>query len=142
MTNSKIDKDADIHKTVFVSCDRIDASDPQALIAELRRCGFTVGHSPRDPFRNYDPEWDDHSVVGSDAFVIVLDRGWDSSSALAMEAQEAEGSLEGYVPIPMFFYNPSAVIPAPQAIGVLPYLKEELPPNPTEAVAFLIERLR
>jgi hypothetical protein len=81
---------------IFVSSQRIDDDATARVISELKRSGFDVRTSPRNPLDGPDERWHDwyaHGLTAEldqvDAFVIVIDRGWDSSKWMAAEADEA-----------------------------------------------------
>jgi len=134
-------------KTLFVSCQDIDATQAQELIQALRNKGFAVEHSPRNPMDGEDERWgswyDDllpETVQRANAFVIVVDRGWDSATWMAIEADEATGRLRNQPALPMYYYNPQEI--NVKAAGMLPYLKELLPNDATEAADYLAQKVR
>ena len=63
--------------------------------------------------------------------VDELDRGWDSSTWMAEEADTA--SKRG---LPLLYWNPDRVV----VKAMVPYLREALPPALDEALAFLLHR--
>jgi len=135
-------------KTLFVSCQCIDAEPAQIFIEQLRLNGFTVEHSPRNPADGVDERWNDwyerslaETISRSLAFIIILDRGWDCSTWMAIEADEANGGPDRRPPMPMFFYNPMAIKVSKQAIGMHRYLKEELPTDAKTAADLLSRKV-
>lgn len=126
---------------VFVSSQRIDSSNAQALIDELREAGFGVDHSPRNPLDGEDVRWSgwyDHglqqAIDRADAFVIVVDPAWDSSTWMGEESQAA--TLAG---LPMSYWNPEGIAFSDGAMRS--YLKQRLPGEPADAALTLRELL-
>lgn len=118
---------------VFVSCPDIDAAEPQVLLAALRARGCLVFHSPRHPDAGPDARWTDwyerglqQALTGVDAFVIVPDTAWDSSTWMAEEARQALDVLRVRHP---FFWSPKGV--SVRAMG--DYLRTRLPADPVAA---------
>ena len=79
---------------IFVSSQVVDRWPARDLIAALRQAGVEVEHSPRNPLDGEDPRWKDwySSTLGAvidrcDAFVIIVEPGWDSSTWMAIEAE-------------------------------------------------------
>jgi hypothetical protein len=130
-------------KRVFVSSQSVDNKPASVLIAGLRNAGLEVEHSPSTPQDREDERWADWYHQGlartlsmCSAFVIVIDSGWDSSTWMAMEAREAIEKTSATPRIQSFFWNPEGLHVT--ARGMLQYLKNELPPDVSEA----IKRLR
>jgi hypothetical protein len=122
---------------IFVSSQAVDEAPATMLVAELLRAGLVVEHSPR----NEDAAWSEWyggglsaAVARCSVFVAVIDRGWDSSTWMAIEADEAVQKL-GSARIRSFFWNPERL--KVTAKGMLPYLKEELPRELSEVIAQL-----
>jgi hypothetical protein len=130
---------------VFVSSQAIDEAPAAELIASLRAAGLSVEHSPKSPAHGEGSSWTDwyqsglRSALGRcSIFVAVVDRGWDSSTWMAIEAEEAVQKL-GPARIRSFYWNPEARVIT--AKGMLPYLNEELSREVSEAVLQLREAL-
>jgi len=130
-------------KSIFISCQSIDSPEPQMLISELRKKGFKVDHSPRNPSVGHDSRWADSYRTGikraieqSQSFVIVLDSGWDSSTWMAVEADEASKKAEelgdDYL---MAYRNPTNI--DVKAKGRLGYLRRRLPNDVDKAIEAL-----
>jgi hypothetical protein len=66
-------------------------------------------------------------------FVAVIDRGWDSSTWMAQEADLA--SRKG---LPLLYWNPDRLVV--KASGMVPYLREALPPALDGALAVILHR--
>ena len=125
---------------IFVSSQSVDSAHVASLIDGLRQAHVTIEHSPRNPIDADDPRWRGWYEVGlpaaverSDVFVAVIDRGWDSSTWMACEAEMA--TKKG---LPVLYWNPDGVKVTAQ--GMVPYLREELPPAIDEAVEQLLRR--
>jgi len=130
-------------KSIFISCQSIDSPEPQMLISELKERGFRMNHSPRNPLDGDDRRWADwyqrglqEAIKESQSFVIIVDRGWDSSTWMGIEADEglrkARASGGNYV---MAYWNPNNI--EVKAKGMLGYLKDRLPNKVNEAVEAL-----
>ena len=125
---------------VFVSSQSVDAAQASSLIDGLLRAHVEIEHSPRNPLDGDDPRWENWYEVGLPAalarcilFVAVIDRGWDSSSWMAHEAEVA--TKRG---LPVLYWNPEGLSVA--ARGMLPYLREEVPPALNDAIDLLLRR--
>ena len=128
----------------FVSCENIDAPWAAAFVGHVRVSGFRVEHSPRNPAYGPDERWQDWYQSGLSAaldsaeyFVIVLTRGWESSTWMGEESQVAEkrvadGRLRG-----MYYFDPEHVVDRGIAAGMRTYLRIRLPDTPQEAAAYL-----
>jgi hypothetical protein len=126
--------------SIFLSSRAADAPLAAALIDGLRRVNVKVEHSPRNPKDGEDPRWGDWYKVGlpaalgrSHLFVAVIDRGWDSSTWMAIEADTATKTG-----LPMFFWNPEGV--RVTARGMVPYLREEIPTTLDRAIELFARR--
>jgi hypothetical protein len=126
--------------TVFISSQSVDTPPASLLIDGLRRAGIAVEHSPRNPAAGHDPRWEQWYAKGlrnafdrCNVFVAVVDSAWDSSSWMAIEADEARRRLSS-----AFYWNPQGLKVA--AAGMKPYLAEELPPSVDAAVRTLVQR--
>jgi hypothetical protein len=124
-------------RTLFISCQDIDGDQAQRLIQTLMQNGFTIVHSPRNPLRGHDQRWDDWysrglpaAISKASAFIIVIDQGWDSSSWMATESDEALRAS-----LPMYVYNPMELRVV--AKGMLGCLGEILPTDADRAAAYL-----
>lgn len=133
--------------TLFVSCQDVDEPRVRELIERLRAEDVDVRSSPRNPSRGFDEAWSDWYAVGLDqaldgvdAFVIVVDSGWDSSTWMGEEARRASQRLANGGDPPMFFVNPSAT-PA-RSSSMEAYLRIELPAEPMTLVSTLEAHLR
>ena len=102
-----------------------------------------MNHSPRNPLDGDDRRWADwyqrglqEAIKESQSFVIIVDRGWDSSTWMGIEADEglrkARASGGNYV---MAYWNPNNI--EVKAKGMLGYLKDRLPNKVNEAVEAL-----
>ena len=123
---------------IFVSSQSVDGARAASLIERLRLAKVTIEHSPRNPIDGDDPRWRGWYEVGLPAavercklFVAVIDPGWESSTWMACEAEVA--TKKGR---PLCYWNPDGVKVA--AGGMVPYLREELPPSINEAVEQLL----
>lgn len=131
------------------------SSQPPAatMIHHLRELGHRVEHSPQPPEgASIDPRWegwypesgqspgsDSRCGLGValnevDACVIVIDQAWDSSTWMAIEADEALARL-GVARL--FCWDPDQY--RPQARGMFRYLNRPLPEDVAEAAATLVE---
>ncbi len=133
-------------KSIFVSCQCIDSVEPQMFISELRVKKYRVDHSPRNPQDGNDSRWADWYEIGlseaikeSQAFVIVVDQGWDSSTWMGIEADEALKSMQAlggrYL---MAYWNPNNI--EVRAQGMMEYLKNRLPNEIDKAIEALTRR--
>jgi len=123
---------------VFVSSQVIDRWPARDLIAALRVAGAEVEHSPSNPLDREDVRWKDwyRSELGAgvercDAFVIVVEPGWDSSTWMAVEAEA--GVKRGRA----FFWNPDGIVV--KAAGMMGHLQIELARRLDDAVAQLCD---
>ena len=137
---------------VFISSPEATGSRAGELISALRSVGVHVEHSP-DPSGSsaVDPRWrgwypvsaagpgsDSESGIAraldaSDACVIVLNSWWDSSTWMAIEADEALARLgDGK----LLYWNPDAV--EVRSAGMLPYLRTALPTGLSDAVRVIL----
>jgi len=128
---------------VFISCQDIDAAHAQSLISALEQCHVTVQHSPRNPLHGEDPRWQNwydrllpELIAKANAFVIVLDHAWDSSTWMATESEEALSRID----LPMFVFNPLDV--KVTSATMLSYLKARLPGDAREAAAHIKKALK
>lgn len=128
---------------VFVSSQAADQRPARDLITGLRDAGVEVEHSPSNPLDRTDPRWTtwyDHglgvAIAKSDAFVIVLDKGWDSSTWMGIEAEAALKS-PNRTATNAYIWNPDGIVVS--AAGMVPYLRPELPRNLAQAVGRLRE---
>ena len=117
---------------VFVSCQSIDRKPANSLVRGLLSAGVEVAHSPCNPLDGSDERWASwyedglrKALDGCDAFVIVVDEGWDSSTWMAIEAETAIGLAARFSIKRILFWNPESVVV--KANGMLPYLKIPLP---------------
>ena len=124
---------------VFVSSERVDDSHVMGLISRLRQEGYTVSHSPRNPADGEDPRWRAWyesgcraEVAQADVFLIGVTRGWDCSTWMCHEAEEAR--LSGRIRR-RCYYNPAHI--AVKENMAWSYLNERLPDDLGEAVASL-----
>jgi hypothetical protein len=131
-------------KTIFVSCQDTDDQHASSLIESLKATGFQIEHSPRNPLRGADERWNSwydvllpEIIQRADAFIIILDAAWDSSTWMAIESERARQRTPT---LPMFAYNPQEVKVI--ARGMTAYVKEALPGNVRDAVDYLVERLK
>jgi hypothetical protein len=127
--------------TIFVSSQSVDSAPASLLIQGLGRAGVGVEHSPRNPRDGHDPRWQDWYSKGlQDAlkrctsFVAVVDRGWDSSTWMAVEAEEATKRLAST----SYYWNPQGVRVI--AAGMQLYLTAELPTTLEGAIGMLVQR--
>src|SRR3954469_18990841 len=100
---------------VFVSSQGVDRWPARELITALRQASVEVEHSPRNPLDGEDPRWSDWygsalrgAVDRCDAFVIVVEPGWDSSTWMAVEA-EAGLTPGRKTEQNAFFWNPDGI---------------------------------
>jgi hypothetical protein len=128
---------------VFASSQSVDHTPASDLILRLREMGAAVSHSPSNPLDRDDPRWNDWYAVGlpaaieqCDTVVIVVDRGWDSSTWMAQEAQVAVQATGLGAKRRLYFWNPGGIVV--QAAGMLPYLQSELPRSLDAAVQILL----
>jgi hypothetical protein len=128
---------------IFVSSQAVDEAPASTLIAGLRSAGVVVEHSPSNPEHRDDGRWSDwygkglpNTLVRCSIFIAVVDRGWDSSTWMAIEADLA-GKKLGAGRIRSVFWNPEARVVT--AKGMLPYLEEELPRDLSRAISWLRE---
>ena len=118
------------------------------LISELKQNGFRTSHSPRNPLDGDDSRWHDwyekgldEAIKESQSFVIVVDRGWDSSTWMAIEADQALRKAKasgGYYL--MVYWNPNNI--EVKAKGMLGYLKDRLPNEVDKAIEALTRRMQ
>ena len=120
---------------IFLSTQSIDDQHATQLLTALRAAGHRVDHSPRNPIDGDDDRWPTwysrglaETLKASDCFIIIVDRGWDSSSWMATEADDAK-KLE----LPLRFWNPQNLdVTAPGMIG---YLREQMPDDIDSLIA-------
>jgi hypothetical protein len=130
-------------KTLFLSCQDIDDSSAQSFIQALKSLGFATEHSPSNPIRGIDKRWNAwystellNTLSKVNAFIVLLDNGWDSSTWMAIEGEAALGLAQ---PLPMYVYNPLEI--KVSAKVMLPYLKELLPSDPAQAAEYLADKI-
>ncbi|MEL7358538.1 MAG: hypothetical protein AAFN40_18515 [Cyanobacteria bacterium J06560_6] len=124
---------------IFLSTQSIDSSPAADLFSALRATDCIVEHSPRNPSDGYDERWPDwyekgltQTLKSVDRFIIVVDKGWDSSTWMGIEAEAAiaqDLSLE--------FWNPQDCEIAP---GMITYLRRRLPNELTYLVTTLQDK--
>ncbi len=118
------------------------------LISHLIEKEFRTNHSPRNPLDGDDNPWDDwyekgleEAINESQSFVIVVDQGWDSSTWMSIEADQAlrkaDTSGDNYL---MAYWNPNDI--EVKAKGVLGYLIDKLPNEPDKAIEALTRQMR
>ena len=122
----------------FISSPNVEQAPAARLIEALWSAGHEVDHSPRGP---QDPRWAGWYAAGcrqaierADTFIIVLDRAWDSSTWMGIEAETGLARTGGD-PRRFVFWNPLGL--RVTAAGAVPYLRSELPTDLAEAVARL-----
>ncbi|HEY9683616.1 MAG TPA: hypothetical protein V6C89_20340 [Drouetiella sp.] len=128
-------------KKVFVSCQAIDEKEAQDFLHGLIKAGFEVQHSPDPPSHGNDPAWEgwyekrlSETVARADYFVVVVDRGWDSSTWMGIEGEAALSEVRKKRPLRMFSYilsNREVTNPMRK------YLGQALPRGSHDAVSFL-----
>jgi hypothetical protein len=125
---------------IFGSSQSVGTAPASLLIDGLRRAGVAVEHSPRNPSDGHDPRWQDWYAKGlhdaltrCTSFVAVVDRSWESSTWMAVEADEAKKRLAS-----TYYWNPQGVTVA--ADGMKPYLTAELPATLDAAIEILVQR--
>lgn len=128
---------------IFVSSQRIDEPHTTALISKLRGAGFQVVHSPKNPLDGDDERWTQdwynkgllETLDATDVFISSIDRGWDSATWMAIEADEAMKRTTNAHIQQMYYYNPLKI--SVTAAGMLRYLKEQLPDDLESTVKIL-----
>ena len=133
--------------TCFVSSCAIDQRPATELVRAIRERGIVVDHSPVSPTRGGDERWKNwyesgcpETVAKCDAFVIVIDRAWDSSTWMAHESWCAmQDPRRSKTPM-CFYWDPSDI--GAKATGMMQYLKERLPSDPVLAAKLLESRMR
>lgn len=115
---------------VFLSSHAIDSENAQALVRAIRAADIEVEHSPRNPIDGHGPIWSDwyssglpNAVGKCDLFIVVVDRGWDSSTWMGIEAEAWRTRWAGLMPR-AYFWNPESIT---VSNGMACYLKEVLP---------------
>ena len=128
-------------KNVFVSSCATASPPAASLIERLREVGLKVVASPRGPSDERWPGWYAggcrEEIAGANIFIAVVTRGWDSSTWMAIESDEALRSLESGALSKMYFWNPERI--EVKAAGVLPYLRDRLPDDLGELISMLEE---
>ena len=131
----------------FVSCCAIDQHPASDLVRAIRELGIVVEHSPIPPDRGSDPRWNNWYQIGCsemiakcNAFVIVVDRAWDSSTWMGHESWCAMQDPKRPKTPKCFYWDPNNV--EPKAPGMIQYLKERLPNAPILAASLLESRVR
>ncbi len=130
-SNAKVVHASD-DRRVFVSSSAVDQAPAAQLIACLNKLGVSVEHSPSNPNDAPDArrkDWYDQGLPATlrrcDIFVIVVDRGWESSTWMAQEAHLALMASEIGKPLRGYYWNPERR--RVTAAGMVGYLKQELP---------------
>ena len=115
---------------VFISSQAIDDENAQEFVHAIRAEGIAVEHSPRNPIHGQDPRWTEWyssglatTVANCDLFVVVVDKGWDSSTWMGIEMAAWKARWAGQLP-QAFYWNPQSILVCD---GMSHYLKEELP---------------
>ena len=122
---------------VFVSFYPGDSAHAPALVQALRDAGCEVAHSPDpDAMGDWYASGLPAALDRSDVFVCVISPAWDSSTWMAIEADEARRRLAAGRIAGCFCYNPEGrrVI----AAGMIPYLRHPLPVDLSEAVEVIL----
>lgn len=129
-------------KNIFISCQSIDSSEPQMLIAKLMEKGFRINHSPRNPADAYDGRWIDwydkgikQAIHESEIFVIIIDYGWDSSTWMGIEAEEALDKAKTSDKYQMLYWNPNNI--EINSISMLRYLIRRVPDEVDKIIEIL-----
>jgi len=122
---------------VFLSTQAIDDENSQAMLRAIRAANLGVEHSPRNPVHGDDSRWSDwyscglpNPVAGCGVFVVVVDKGWDSSTWMGIEG-EAWRTRWGGEMQRSFFWNPESISVSK---AMARYLREELPTELSAAV--------
>jgi hypothetical protein len=131
----------------FVSSCAIDQRPASELVRAIREQGIAVDHSPVSPDTRDDARWKNwyksgcaETIAKCDAFVIVIDKGWDSSTRMAHESWCAMHDPKRQKTPMCFYWDPDEVHPS--APGMIQYLKERLPTDPVQAARSLGSRMR
>ena len=124
-------------KRVFVSHYPGSSAHGPALVAALRASGCVVAQSP-DPDRmeNWYASGLSDALDKSNVFVCVVCASWDSSTWMAIEADEALKRFNSNRIGKYFTYNPEK-LPV-RAEGMIPYLLNPLPHKLSEAVGTIL----
>lgn len=129
---------------IFVSSQAVDRWPARELLNRLRAAGVPVEHSPSNPTDRKDPRWAGWYESGlrealerCALFVVVVDKGWDSSTWMGEEAHAALCPAAGRKPLRAFFWNPSSGTTIAQ--GMAGYLGRELPVDVEDATRILAE---
>ena len=124
-----------------MSSEVIDRYPAKDLIAGLREAGFEVDHSPSNPLDRDDPRWANWYAEGlpkamdqCDAFVVALERHWDSATWMGIEGEEALKAGRRTAE-QMFVWNPEGI--TVHAAGMIRYLQAELPRDLSGAITHL-----
>lgn len=128
-------------KRVFVSCQAIDEKEAQDFLHELSEADFEVQHSPSPPSHGNDPAWEGwyekrlgEAVERADYFVVIVDRGWDSSTWMGIEGEAALSEIRKKRSLQMFSY----ILSDREVTNVMTkYLGQALPKGSYNAVLFL-----
>ncbi|WP_411846059.1 hypothetical protein AAFN60_21360 [Roseibacillus persicicus] len=123
---------------IFLSSQHIGGGSASLLLTELRNIGLNVDHSPLNPAFGHDERWQSWYAQGLrtalesvSLFVSVIDKGWDSSTWMAMESAQAFNSVSTRDSIR--FWNPDQIVVKVQEMRQ--YLTSELPRDLIEAAA-------
>jgi hypothetical protein len=123
--------------SIFVSSEHIEDAHVAELIGRLRQEGFTVSHSPRN---SDDPRWQKWYESGCreevgrvDVFIIGITPGWDASTWMCHESEEARLSVR----IRRRCYHNPANIPVRSQNMARQFLHERLPDDLGSAIAAL-----
>lgn len=122
---------------VFVSFYPGNSAHGPALVAALRGAGCEVAHSPdADAMGDWYASGLPAALDRSDVFACVISQAWDSSTWMAIEADEAMRRFEAGRIAGCFCYNPEGrrVI----AAGMIPYLRHLLPTDLSKAVELIL----
>jgi hypothetical protein len=124
---------------IFVSSEDIKSLVAQSLILRLRKENHTVFHSPINPLDGDDSRWQNWYEKGLktelgkvETFVSIITYSWASSTWMAFEIDEAFKLLK---PNNIYFWNPDNF--HVKALGMIGYLKNELPVNLDDLMKFL-----
>ncbi|MCU0238595.1 MAG: toll/interleukin-1 receptor domain-containing protein [Pyrinomonadaceae bacterium] len=121
---------------IFISSENIDSQLTQSLLSRLKEEKIEVFHSPKKPNGDWYNIGFNKKIEKVGLFIAVISKYWDSSTWMQHEIHYASLFLKSNK---LYFWNPENN--QVKALGMIGYLKNELPLNLDELVQVLKSEL-
>ena len=147
--SARADGGAKVTRTarIFISGPDLDRPPAADLLAALEACGADVEHSPRaggPRFKTWYEGGLPEAAARCDAFVLVPQTWWDSSTLMGLEAEAGQARSRVERGCRFYAWHPDGIVPDRYAIGMRGYLSTAvaLPQRLEDAVKALLEPIR